>query len=44
VIETIRGKAIDGSPLPAVNIHWGLDLAVYSFTDVPITLSTQNRR
>jgi hypothetical protein len=42
LIDTIRGNAIDGSPLPAVKVHWTLDLTVFSFTDVPVSLSVEN--
>lgn len=41
-IATIVSPGEPGAPLPTVRYHWSLDLAVYSFTDVPISLSARD--
>lgn len=42
-LEAERGIGRDGAELPAVDIHWSVDLAVYSYVDVPITLTATKR-
>ncbi len=42
-IATIITRGDQGAPLPTVRFHWSLDLTVYSFTDVPISLSVEDR-
>ena len=42
-IKADRGIGTEGQELPAVDIHWSVDVAVYSFIDVPITLIATER-
>ncbi len=41
-IATIVSPREQGAPLPTVRFHWSLDLTIYSFTDVPISLSAED--
>lgn len=42
-IATIVSPSEQGAQLPTVRFQWSLDLAVYSFTDIPISLSAADR-
>jgi hypothetical protein len=44
VIKAERGVTSEGAELPAVDIHWSVDLLVYSFIDVPISLTANELR
>lgn len=42
-IATIVARRDQDSPLPTVRFHWSLDLTVYSYADVPVSLSVNDR-
>ncbi len=41
-IETVAHGVAGSTPRVPINVHWTLDLTVYSYTDVPITLTTED--